>query len=262
MGLTLSSVVSSDRKTTVPKRTASSSSRIVSGRHFEKDPSVIGKTVRLGSFGDRSATIIGVLEPPFLSPETPKSSPTSPPAPSPFRHHGHRPSPSHDRALWPSRSRVSSRAARAELRSVYGAMTKQHLEAYSPKADSGSGQAASRPDHSGARTLLLVLLAAQAWSSSSRVPTSQPDSHAGGFAAKASWRSVRRSRKHRRVCAACCWLKAFCCAAPAPRSGSVSGATDRGHLGPLRSRFSVRALDLTVDTSMSGWERRWPSSLR
>ena len=30
---------------------------------LQKDPSVIGKTVRLGSIGDRSATIIGVLEP-------------------------------------------------------------------------------------------------------------------------------------------------------------------------------------------------------
>src|SRR5580692_4987407 len=30
---------------------------------FKKDPSVIGKTVRLGSIGDRSATVIGVLEP-------------------------------------------------------------------------------------------------------------------------------------------------------------------------------------------------------
>src|SRR5438094_2248249 len=30
---------------------------------LHKDPSVIGKTVRLGSIGDRSATIIGVLEP-------------------------------------------------------------------------------------------------------------------------------------------------------------------------------------------------------
>src|SRR5579863_2511316 len=30
---------------------------------LKKDPSVIGKTVRLGSFGDRSATVIGVLEP-------------------------------------------------------------------------------------------------------------------------------------------------------------------------------------------------------
>jgi putative ABC transport system permease protein len=30
---------------------------------FHKDPSVIGKTVRLGSIGDRSATVIGVLEP-------------------------------------------------------------------------------------------------------------------------------------------------------------------------------------------------------
>src|SRR3981189_1341455 len=30
---------------------------------FKSDPSIIGKTVRLGSFGDRSATIVGVLEP-------------------------------------------------------------------------------------------------------------------------------------------------------------------------------------------------------
>jgi hypothetical protein len=30
---------------------------------LRKDPSVIGKTVRLGSIGDRSATVIGVLEP-------------------------------------------------------------------------------------------------------------------------------------------------------------------------------------------------------
>jgi len=30
---------------------------------LHKDPTVIGKTVRLGSIGDRSATIIGVLEP-------------------------------------------------------------------------------------------------------------------------------------------------------------------------------------------------------
>src|SRR5260370_42589386 len=30
---------------------------------YKKDPSVIGKTVRLSSIGDRSATVIGVLEP-------------------------------------------------------------------------------------------------------------------------------------------------------------------------------------------------------
>src|SRR3984957_2817880 len=30
---------------------------------LHKDPSVLGKTVRLGSIGDRSATVIGVLEP-------------------------------------------------------------------------------------------------------------------------------------------------------------------------------------------------------
>ena len=36
---------------------------------FKKDPSVIGKTVRLGSIGDRSATVIGVLEPCVPYPE-------------------------------------------------------------------------------------------------------------------------------------------------------------------------------------------------
>src|SRR5580765_6750826 len=36
---------------------------------FKKDPSVLGKTVRLGSFGDRSATVIGVLEPCVPYPE-------------------------------------------------------------------------------------------------------------------------------------------------------------------------------------------------
>src|SRR5258708_25446876 len=30
---------------------------------LHKDPSILGKTVRLGSLGDRSATVIGVLEP-------------------------------------------------------------------------------------------------------------------------------------------------------------------------------------------------------
>src|ERR1700741_4079042 len=36
---------------------------------FKKDPSVLGKVVRLGSFGDRSATVIGVLEPCVPYPE-------------------------------------------------------------------------------------------------------------------------------------------------------------------------------------------------
>src|SRR4249920_777943 len=36
---------------------------------FKKDPSVLGKTVRLGSFGDRTATVIGVLEPCVPYPE-------------------------------------------------------------------------------------------------------------------------------------------------------------------------------------------------
>src|SRR5262249_10344756 len=43
---------------------------------LHKDPSVIGKTVRLGSIGDRSATVIGIIEPWRSIPKLPKSSPT------------------------------------------------------------------------------------------------------------------------------------------------------------------------------------------
>ena len=47
---------------------------------YKKDPNVIGKTVRLSSLGDRSATVIGVLEPSVPIPRRPKLSATSSPA--------------------------------------------------------------------------------------------------------------------------------------------------------------------------------------
>src|SRR5204862_3699487 len=51
--------------------------------------------------------------------------------------------------------------ARAELRSVHGAMMKEHPEAYSPKADFQIGAKLFHDQiTSGARTVLLVLLAA------------------------------------------------------------------------------------------------------
>src|SRR6266436_10020502 len=100
-----------------------------------KDPSVIGKTVRLGSgpMGSRSATIIGVLEPSVPYPQDTEimaNIVTS-------QHHlsatmvtgrVHRMTELFGR-LAPG---VTLGQARAELRSVYGAMTKAHPEAYSP----------------------------------------------------------------------------------------------------------------------------------
>src|SRR3989440_7053004 len=104
---------------------------------LKKDASVIGKTVRLGSgpMGSRSGTIIGVLEPCVPYPQDTEiiaNVVTSP-------HHLsatmvtdrlHRMTELFGR-LAPG---VALDQARAELRSVYGAMTKEHRDAYAPKA--------------------------------------------------------------------------------------------------------------------------------
>jgi len=112
-GLHPVSVVSSDRKT----RGGPQSGRVVVltvsflDDHFEKDPSVIGKPSP-GSLAI-GLPLIGVLNPPFPYPQTPKSSPTSPPAAS-LPHHGHPTSPSQTELLAVSLPGVTLEQARAE----------------------------------------------------------------------------------------------------------------------------------------------------
>src|SRR2546422_624082 len=133
---------------------------------LKKDPSVLGKTVRLdsGMLGDRSATIIGVLEPSVPYPQDTEiiaNVVTSP-------HHLsatmvtdrlHRMTELFGR-LAPG---VTLEQSRVELRTVYGAMTKEHPGDYSPKANYQIGAKLLRDQvTSGARTVLLVLLAASA----------------------------------------------------------------------------------------------------
>src|SRR6202048_2424874 len=133
---------------------------------LRKDPGVIGKTVLLGSglMGSRSATIIGVLEPSVPYPQDTEiiaNVVTSPHHLSATMVTGrvHRVTELFGR-LAPG---VTLDEARAELRSVYGAMTKAHPEAYSPKADFQISAKLLRDElTSGARTILLVLLAASA----------------------------------------------------------------------------------------------------
>src|SRR5467141_3067518 len=131
---------------------------------LHKDPSVIGKTVRLGSIGDRSATVIGVLEPCVPYPQDTEiiaNVVTSPHHLSATMVTGrvHRMTELFGR-LAPG---TTLEQARAELRTVYGAMTKEHPESYSPKADFQIGAKLLRDQiTSGARTVLLVLLAASA----------------------------------------------------------------------------------------------------
>src|SRR5207245_4377846 len=131
-----------------------------------KDPSVLGKTIRLGwgPMGDRSATIIGVLEPSVPYPQDTEimaNIVTSPHHLSATMVTGrvHRMTELFGRLA----SGITVDQARAELRSVYGAMTKAHPEAYSPKADFQISAKLLRDElTSGARTVLLVLLAASA----------------------------------------------------------------------------------------------------
>src|ERR1700756_2359315 len=127
-----------------------------------KDPSVIGKTVRLGSIGERSAKIIGVLEPCVPYPQDTEiisNIVTSPHHLSATMVTGriHRMTELFGR-LAPG---ATLDQARAELRTVYSAMKKDHPEAYPTKGESRVDASLFRDQiTSGARTVLLVLLAA------------------------------------------------------------------------------------------------------
>src|SRR5215510_9350909 len=100
---------------------------------LKSDPEVIGKIVRLGT---RSATIIGILEPSVPYPtetEIIANVVTSPHHLSATMTTGriHRMTELFGR-LAPG---TDLETARAELRAVYGAMMKEHPEAYPPKSD-------------------------------------------------------------------------------------------------------------------------------
>ncbi len=129
---------------------------------FHKDPSVIGKTVRLGSIGDRSAAVIGVLEPCVPYPQDTEiiaNVVTSPHHLSATMVTGriHRMTELFGR-LAPG---ITLDQAGAELRSAYSVMKKDHPEAYAREANFQIGVKLLRDEiTSGARTVLLVLLAA------------------------------------------------------------------------------------------------------
>ena len=131
---------------------------------LKRDPSVIGRTVRLGGLGDRSARIIGVLEPCVPYPQDTEiiaNVVTSPHHLSATMVTGrvHRMTELFARLAPGS----TLEQARAELRSVYATMKKDHPDAYSKQADFQISAKLLRDQiTSGARTVLLLLLAASA----------------------------------------------------------------------------------------------------
>jgi putative ABC transport system permease protein len=219
---------------------------------MKSDPSVLGKTVRLGSFGDRSATIIGVLEPSIQYPtdtEIIANIVTSPHHLSATMQNGrvHRMTQLFGR-LAPGKDLEQ---ARAELRTVHGAMVKAHPAEYPAQAKFQIEAKLLRDQiTSRARTVLLVLLAASALvfviacSNVANLILSRTVRREGELSIRAALGATTGAL--RRVLLA---ESLLLCGAGATL-GVLSARPMVDILARYASRFSVRALELTVDSSM------------
>ncbi|MGA3189301.1 MAG: ADOP family duplicated permease [Bryobacteraceae bacterium] len=219
---------------------------------LNKDPSVIGKTVRLGSLGDRSATVIGVLEPCVPYPQDTEiiaNLVTSPHHLSATMVTGriHRMTELFGR-LAPG---VTLDQARAELRTVYSAMKKDHPDAYAQEADFRIGTKLLRDEiTSGARTVLLVLLAASglvfiiACSNVANLILARTVRREGELTVRVALGATRGALR-RMLLAESLLL----CGAGAAL-GVMSAQPMVAILARYASRFSVRALDFKVDSSL------------
>jgi predicted permease len=216
---------------------------------LKSDPSVIGKTIRLGT---RSATVVGVLEPCVPYPaetEIIANVVTSPHHLSATMVEGrvHRMTELFGR-LAPG---ATLEQARAELRVVHQSMMKQHPEAYSKKNDEQISAVLLRDQiTSKARTVLLVLLAASgllfiiACSNVANLVLARSVRREGELAIRgalgASSGALRRTLLAESL---------LLCGAGAVL-GLLIASPMVAILARYASRFSVRALDLTIDSSM------------
>jgi putative ABC transport system permease protein len=216
---------------------------------LKSDPTVIGKTVRLDA---RTATIVGVLQPSIPYPaetELFANIVTSPHHLSATMVTGrvHRMTELFAR-LAPG---ATLESARAELRAVHGAMLREHPEAYPVKADFRIDAVLLRDQiTSRAKTVLLVLLAAAglvfiiACSNAANLILARTVRREGELAVRAALGAS--SGALRRTLLAETLLLGGAGAAV----GVLSARPMAAILARYASRFSVRALDLTVDSSM------------
>lgn len=216
---------------------------------FQSDPTVIGRAIRLG---DRTATIVGVLEPSLPYPtetEIIANIVTSP-------HHldatmvdgrVHRMTELFAR-LAPG---VDLEAARAELRAAHGAILKEHYEAYPANGDFRIEAVRLRDQIvAPARTILLVLLAASALvfivacSNVANLILARSVRREGELAVRAAL-GASSGALRRTLLAESLVL----CGAGALLAMLIARPMV-GILSRYASRFSVRALDVTVDASL------------
>ncbi|MGH9849178.1 MAG: ABC transporter permease, partial [Blastocatellia bacterium] len=216
---------------------------------LHSDPSVLGKTVRLG---DRSATVVGVLEPSVPYPaetEIIANVVTSPHHLSATMVTGrvHRMTELFAR-LAPG---VDLETARADLRLAHSTIIKEHPDAYSAKADFRIEAVRLRDQlTSRARTVLWVLLAAAALvfviacSNVANLILARTVRREGELAIRAAL-GASNSALRRTLLAETLLL----CGAGATL-GVLIAQPMVAILARYASRFSVRALDVTVDSSM------------
>ena len=213
------------------------------------DPSVLGKNVRLGT---KAATVVGVLEPSVPYPaetEIIANVVTSPHHLSATMVTGriHRMTELFGR-LAPG---AALESARAELRTTYGSMVKQHPESYSAKADF---RIEARPLRdqvtSRARTVLLVLLAAAglvfiiACANVANLILARTVRREGELAIRAALGASTAALRRTLL------AEALILCGTGAALGVLSARPMVAVLARYASRFSVRALDLTVDSSL------------
>src|SRR5580704_13858420 len=221
---------------------------------LKSDPSVLGKTLRLGSggMGDRSATIIGVLEPSVPYPadtEIIANIVTSPHHLSATMVTGrvHRMTELFGR-LAPG---ATVEQARAELRTVYASMVSQHAADYSKDGTSQINAVLLREQiTSGARTVLLVLLAASglvfiiACSNVANLILARTVRREGELAIRAALGASAGALRRTLL------AESLILSVAGATLGVITARPLLAVLAHYASRFSIRALDLTVDSSM------------
>jgi putative ABC transport system permease protein len=216
---------------------------------FQRDPSVIGKTIRLS---DRAATIVGVLEPSVPYPtetEIIANVVTSP-------HHldatmvegrVHRMTDLFGR-LAPG---ADLDGARAELRAVHAGIVAEHPDAYARDADFRVDAVRLRDEIvSPARTVLLILMAASALvfivacSNVANLILARSVRREGELAIRAALGATGGALRRTLLAESLvlCGAGAILAVAIARPMVAV--------LASYASRFSIRALDVTVDSSL------------
>jgi predicted permease len=216
---------------------------------LNSDPTVLGKNIRLGT---RTATIVGVLEPSVPYPaetEIIANVVTSPHHLSATMVTGrvHRMTELFGR-LAPG---ATLESARAELRAVHATMVKDHPEAYSTNADFRIDAALLRDQvTSGARNVLLILLAASglvfiiACSNVANLILARTVRREGELSVRAALGATTGALRRTLL------TESLVLCGAGALLGVLSAWPIVAILARYASRFSVRALDLKVDSSL------------